>query len=106
MPEALPAWLSGDSDQNLIFPLQGEEEGWKNRIKYAQTRNHSPFLPAYINLPSFWGQDIGEAPGGALAAPGPCIKSGATLLPLLLESDGVRAKGSFLDGWMDLFVIF
>lgn len=41
--------VSGDSDQSLIFPLQGKEERWKNRIKYAETRNHSPFPPSYIN---------------------------------------------------------
>lgn len=43
--------MSSGSEQNLIFPLQGEEERWKNRVRYARTRkNHSPSLPAPTEL--------------------------------------------------------
>lgn len=37
--------MSSGSEKNLIFPLQGEEERWKNRIRYAPTRKKPLPLP-------------------------------------------------------------
>lgn len=78
--------MSSGSEQNLIFPLQGEEERWKNRVRYARTRkNHSPSLPAPLS--SSWGQGIRKAP---MAAPGPSIKFGATLAGSPLQGESLH----------------
>lgn len=45
-PSQLPhPQISSGSEKNLIFPLQGEEERWKNRIRYAQMREKPLPLP-------------------------------------------------------------
>lgn len=47
--------MSSGSEKNLIFPLQGEEERYKNRIRYASPSSSQPLE----NLPSFGGRATG-----------------------------------------------
>lgn len=96
--------MSSGSEKNLIFALQGEEERWKNRIRYAETSKKTtpPSSQHLQNLPSFWGQDIRKAP---MASRGPGIKFGPTLVMIKSEKKiGIKIKNSELSVFHSYFI--